>query len=170
MGDVAPPEPERITANERAFTVLVRNAMFRRVELAARRRWQALADLDAEAGSPMSVEDWSAAGESYFAEHDSVDTGPDARGPRMLVIDKSEKEWRIQQILGDPEGDHDWRITAPVDLPASDEQGELALEVTGLIRLLRPGHWRAAPPPPDVGSPPAPDARRGSTRVRRRLG
>ncbi len=30
-----PPTPERITANERAFTVLVRNAMFRRVELAA---------------------------------------------------------------------------------------------------------------------------------------
>jgi superfamily II RNA helicase len=133
--DVAPPEPENITANERAFTVLVRNAMFRRVELAARQRWQALADLDAEAGSPMSMQDWRAAGEAYFAEHDSIDTGPDARGPRMLLIDKSEKEWRVQQILGDPEGDHDWRITATVDLPASDEQGELALEVTGLIRL-----------------------------------
>jgi superfamily II RNA helicase len=133
--DVAPPEPENITSNERAFTVLVRNAMFRRVELAARQRWQALADLDAEAGSPMSTDDWRVAGEAYFAEHDSIDTGPDARGPRMLLIDRSEKEWRVQQILGDPEGDHDWRITATVDLPASDEQGELALEVTGLIRL-----------------------------------
>jgi hypothetical protein len=83
----------------------------------------------------MSVDDWRAAGEAYFAEHDSIDTGPDARGPRMLLIDKSDKEWRVQQILGDPEGDHDWRITATVDLLASDEQGELALEVTGLIRL-----------------------------------
>jgi superfamily II RNA helicase len=135
MADVAPPEPENITANERAFTVLVRNAMFRRVELVARRRWQALADLDAEAGSPMSAEDWREAGEAYFAEHDSIDTGPDARGPRMLLIDKGEKEWRVQQILGDPEGDHDWRIAATVDLPASDEQGELALEINGLIRL-----------------------------------
>ena len=36
--DVLPPTPERITANERAFTVLVRNAMFRRVELAALNR------------------------------------------------------------------------------------------------------------------------------------
>jgi superfamily II RNA helicase len=135
MADVAPPEPENITANERAFTVLVRNAMFRRVELVARRRWQALADLDAEAGSPMSAEDWREAGEAYFAEHDSIDTGPDARGPRMLLIDKGEKEWRVQQILGDPEGDHDWRIAATVDLPASDEQGELTLEINGLIRL-----------------------------------
>jgi hypothetical protein len=115
--------------------VLVRNAMFRRVELVARRRWQALADLDAEAGSPMSAEDWREAGEAYFAEHDSIDTGPDARGPRMLLIDKGEKEWRVQQILGDPEGDHDWRIAATVDLPASDEQGELTLEINGLIRL-----------------------------------
>ena len=39
--EVLPPTPENITANERAFTVLVRNALFRRVELAALRRWQA---------------------------------------------------------------------------------------------------------------------------------
>ena len=47
--DILPPVPERITANERAFTVLVRNAMFRRVELAALRRWQQLGELEAEA-------------------------------------------------------------------------------------------------------------------------
>jgi superfamily II RNA helicase len=133
--DVVPPAPENITANERAFTVLVRNALFRRVELAARRRWQALADLDSDTGSSMTVEDWRAAGEAYFSEHDSIDTGPDARGPKMLIVDKDKSEWRVQQILGDPEGDHDWRITATVDLAASDEQGELAIEITGLVQL-----------------------------------
>jgi hypothetical protein len=133
--DVVPPAPENITANERAFTVLVRNALFRRVELAARRRWQALADLDSDTGSSMTVEDWRAAGEAYFSEHDSIDTGPDARGPKMLIVDKDKGEWRVQQILGDPEGDHDWRITATVDLAASDEQGELAIEITGLVQL-----------------------------------
>jgi len=133
--DVVPPAPENITANERAFTVLVRNALFRRVELAARRRWQALADLDSDTGSSMTVEDWRAAGEAYFSEHDSIDTGPDARGPKMLIVDKDKSEWRVQQILGDPEGDHDWLITATVDLAASDEQGELAIEITGLVQL-----------------------------------
>src|SRR5699024_6702349 len=36
-----PPEqdPDRVTANERAFRVMVRNAMFRRVELAARQAY-----------------------------------------------------------------------------------------------------------------------------------
>ena len=133
--DVLPPTPERITANERAFTVLVRNAMFRRVELAALNRWERLGDLEVEAGSTMSAEDWRAALDGYFAEHDAIDTGPDARGPQMLIIEKGERSWQVQQILGDPEGDHDWRITAIVDLAASDDEGQLVLDVTGLVRL-----------------------------------
>ncbi len=133
--DVLPPAPERITANERAFTVLVRNAMFRRVELAALNRWEQLGDLEADAGSTMRAEDWRDALEDYFAAHDAIDTGPDARGPQMLIIDKGEQSWRVQQILGDPNGDHDWRITAIVDLAASDDEGQLVLDVTGLVQL-----------------------------------
>jgi hypothetical protein len=133
--DIAPPTPENITANERAFTVLVRNAMFRRVELLARRRWDELAALDAETGGSMAADDWSAVGEEYFRQHDSLDTGPDARGPRRLVLDKEPAVWRVQQILGDPDGDHDWRIVAAVDLAASDAAGELVLDGTDLVQL-----------------------------------
>ena len=133
--DVLPPVPERITANERAFTVLVRNAMFRRVELAALRRWEQLGELEAESGSSIGAEDWREALEDYFAEHDSIDIGPDARGPQMLLVEKHDRTWEVQQIVGDPEGDHDWRITATVDLVASDEEGELVLDVTGLVQL-----------------------------------
>ena len=128
--------PFRITANERAFTVLVRNALFRRVELAARRRSAELTQ-----SSSWSEQEWSDALEDYFAEHDSIDTGPDARGPRMLLVERSSVEpgrdqvWEVQQILGDPAGDHDWRITATVDLAASDDEGELVLDVTGLVQL-----------------------------------
>ncbi len=133
--DIVPPTPERITANERAFTVLVRNALFRRVELAALDRWQQLGELEAETGSTMTAEDWRDALAAYFAEHDSIDTGPDARGPQMLVVDRRETTWEVQQILGDPEGDHDWRIFATVDLRASDDEGQLVLDVTGLASL-----------------------------------
>ena len=83
----------------------------------------------------MGAEDWRAALDGYFAEHDAIDTGPDARGPQMLIIEKAERSWQVQQILGDPEGDHDWRITAIVDLAASDDEGQLVLDVTGLVRL-----------------------------------
>jgi hypothetical protein len=131
--EVRPSDPRPITANERGFRVLVRNAMFRRVELLARRRWEQLGELDAASG--MDGDAWQDAGEAYFAEHDSVGTGPDARGPHLLVVDKEPKRWLVQQIVADPENDHDWRISAEVDLVASDEAGELVLEVTGFGRF-----------------------------------
>ncbi len=120
--------PPPLTANLRAFRVLVRNAMFRRVELAARRRWDELGGLDADAG--WTAEAWQAALEPYFAEHDEVGTGPDARGPHLLVIDEAPRSWTVRQVLDDPEGNHDWAITATVDLAASDEAGVAAVTVT----------------------------------------
>ena len=131
-----PAEPKPITANERAFRVLVRNAMFRRVELAALRRWQQLGELEAETGpSGMDAEDWREALEDYFAEHDVIATGPDARGPHMLLVEREPERWLVQQIIGDPEGHHDWRIMGEVDLAASDDAGALVLTVTGLSRI-----------------------------------
>lgn len=40
-----------------------------------------------------------------------------------------------RQILDDPAGDHDWGISATVDLAASDEAGEAVVTVTGVDRL-----------------------------------
>ena len=84
--------------------------------------------------SPQT-EDWREALEEYFAAHDSIDTGPDARGPLMLVVERVGRSWQVQQILGDPDGDHDWRITATVDLDASDDEGVLLMDVTGIVQL-----------------------------------
>ena len=131
--EVTPATVATITTNVRAFRVLVRNAMFRRVELLARRAFEELDELDA--GGVMDVDEWRESAADYFAEHESVDTGPDARGPAMLLIEEQPDRWLVQQILGDPAGDHDWRIFAEVDLRASDEAGELVLEVTGVQSL-----------------------------------
>src|SRR5699024_9867520 len=59
--------PPPVTANVRAFRVLVRNAMFRRVELVARRRFTELAELDGDAG--WDFEMWADAVAPYFEEH-----------------------------------------------------------------------------------------------------
>jgi hypothetical protein len=122
-------EPRPITANERAFRVLVRNAMFRRVELAALRRWIDLGELDAAAG--WDADRWQEAIEDYFSEYDSIGIGPEARGPALLQITKEPGQWLVRQVIDDPEGDHDWAITAVVDLEASDATGEAAVTVTG---------------------------------------
>ena len=130
----APAAPAALTQNRRAFTVLVRNALFRRVELAALRRVDALSELDAGAG--WDAQRWAAALEDYFAEYDRIGTGADARNPALLHIDDSSAEpegkWRVRQVFDDPDGDRDWGITAVVDLAASDAAGEPAVAVTAV--------------------------------------
>jgi len=136
--DEAPPP---VTGSPRAFTVLVRNALFRRVWLAARRQWDQLGELDAADGWDACA--WAAAIEPYFDEHAEIGTGPDARGPALLVIDRSPDlgpdsspdRWQVRQIFEDPAGDHDWGFSAEVDLPASDEAGAAVIHVTAVGQL-----------------------------------
>jgi superfamily II RNA helicase len=125
--------PPPVTANARAFRVLVRNALFRRVELAARRRWDELAELDTDTG--WDAESWQQALEPYFDEHGEISTGADARGPHLLIIDHQPDRWVVRQILDDPAGHHDWTINAEIDLPASDEAGTAVLRVTAVGQL-----------------------------------
>ncbi len=125
--------PPAVTANVRAFRVLVRNAMFRRVSLAALRRYDLLGELDADAG--WDAARWAEALGGYFAEHDEIGTGADARGPGLLLWDEQPAAWRVRQIFDDRAGDHDWGISAEVDLAASDAEGAAVLRVTGVDRL-----------------------------------
>lgn len=125
--------PAPVTANRRAFRVLVRNAMFRRVELAALRKYDALGELDARCG--WDAERWAAAMKEYYGEHDELLTGADARGPGLLLLDEQPGTWRIRQIFDDPEGDHDWGISAEVDLATCDEAGEAVIDVLAVDRL-----------------------------------
>jgi superfamily II RNA helicase len=126
-------QPPPVTGNRRAFRVLVRNALFRRVELAALRRYDELGEMDAEAG--WDADAWADALEPYFAEHEEIGAGPDARGPGLLIIEEHPGHWSVRQILDDPAGDHDWGISAQVDLAASDEAGTAVLRVTEVGQL-----------------------------------
>jgi hypothetical protein len=125
--------PATVTSNIRAFRVLVRNALFHRVKLAALGRYDELGALDA--GSGWDSDAWAEAIEGYFEVHDEIGTGPDARGPGLLIIDERPGGWMVRQILDDPAGDHDWGISAVVDLAASDEAGAAVLRITCVGQL-----------------------------------
>jgi superfamily II RNA helicase len=153
-GGTRPARP--ITSNEKAFRVMVRNAMFRRVELASRDRYEELAALE-EANAAltepprhtlMDLASWDEALGSYYDEHDSIGTDTRARSPQLLHVEPARGEapgaaepdwehrlWLARQTIDDPEGDHDWVIEATVDLDASDEAGEPVVLTTALRRL-----------------------------------
>jgi superfamily II RNA helicase len=120
--------PPVVTSNLRAFRVLARNALFRRIELAARRDWYALGELDGESG--WDAEAWQEALAPYFAEHDEIGADSNARGPHLLRIDEGTERWTVRQVIDDPAGDHDWGISGEIDLAESDEAGIAVLRVT----------------------------------------
>ena len=153
----APPPPRPLTQQARAFRVMVRNAMWRRVDLVARDDVGGLAALEQHAAEQVEpprepVLDragWDAALEAYYAQHDTVGTDADARGPELLQVEATtgvppglpddgedggaeRRLWRVTQTLADPEGDRDWVVEAVVDLDATDAVGELVLLTTAL--------------------------------------
>ncbi|GAA1759381.1 DEAD/DEAH box helicase [Agromyces humatus] len=128
---VVPPAPPSVVTNRRAFTVLVRNELFRRVQLAALQRDDELADLDPDV-------DWPDALDRYYDEHDEIGVGPAARSPQLVAIDETDAPngvWRVEQTIDDPAGDRDWRIRAEVDLDASADEGAAVVRVTEVVRL-----------------------------------
>ena len=127
---VAPKPVASVVLNVRAFRVLVRNEMFRRVQLAAREGWDVLGELDATSG--FDADRWASAMEGYFDEYDTLDTGGDARGPALIEISEGTATWTVRQIFSDPAGDHDWGISAIVDLVESAASGCAVITVTAV--------------------------------------
>lgn len=118
-------DPTALTANRRAFTIMVRNYMFRLVQLFALEKEDRLAEL---LDYLDEVPDFGAILDDYFDEYDDIDSGPEARGPGFFRLgDTDSRAWSVRQIIKDPDGDHAYQFVATVDLDASDEAGEVRL-------------------------------------------
>nr|WP_255447697.1 DEAD/DEAH box helicase [Schumannella sp. 10F1B-5-1] len=125
---VRPPAPASVVQNRRAFTAMVRNALWRRIQLAARQA-------DDELVALGDAVDWPAGLDAYFDEHDAIGIDADARSSAMIHIDEEADVWRVRQTLADPVGDHDWILRAEVDLGESAAAGLAVVRVTAFERL-----------------------------------
>lgn len=114
---------DAVVHDRRGLTVLVRNALFRRVRLAAADDHEALGEADVDNGFPAHK--WRAALDEYYDTHEDVLIDADARSMAFLAIDESDEDsehvWHVQQTFSDPDGDHDFAIRADVDLDATQE-------------------------------------------------
>jgi hypothetical protein len=145
-----------ITANPKAFRVMVRNAMFRLIELAAHEDYDQLATR-----ADWTADQWADALDPLFVAQGDHAIGIDAsaRSAALLTILEPGAElppgthlghhgwlssadgatvettettdgsqttytvppgyWWVRQVIDDADGDHDWAITALIDLKAS---------------------------------------------------
>lgn len=129
--EVAPPEDaDEVVHDRRALTLLVRNALFSRVVLAARGKVDELGEIDADWGWRMPR--WKAALDRFYQEHDEILLDGDARSMRYLVIDEADERsrhvWHVTQIFHDSDGDSDFRITGDVKLDETQEDGEVVFD------------------------------------------
>ena len=130
--DAAPPSgADVVVADRRGMTLLVRNALFRRVSLAARERADELGELDEAWG--MGELRWRRALEAFFEAHEELLVDGDARSTAFFTIDESDElrpaaegghVWHVHQIFHDSDGDHDFGIMTDVDLDATQEESE----------------------------------------------
>jgi hypothetical protein len=99
------------------------------VQLAALEKDEELAALDPDVGWPEVLD-------RYYADHDAIGVGGASRSPSLCRIDETDEAlWRIEQVIDDPAGDHDWRIRAEVDLAESAAAGSAIVRVTEVVRL-----------------------------------
>ena len=113
-------------ADRRGVQLLVRNALFRRVKLAARNKADELGELDGAWG--MGVARWRHALDAFFEAHDELLVDADARSTAFFTIDEADEQadhvWHVHQVFHDSDGDHDFGIMADVDLDATQEESE----------------------------------------------
>ncbi|WP_454930801.1 DEAD/DEAH box helicase [Actinomyces israelii] len=132
-----------LTRNLHAFRVAVRREMFRRVELMARDDVEGLGRLDAPSG--WGEGRWDGVLARYWDEYDWIGTDTAARASSLAPLDEApdavalaaagvserliealeaagRKVWLATQVVEDPNGDHDWRLVALVDLAECDRE------------------------------------------------
>ena len=140
-GAEAAPPADVVVADRRGLTVLVRNALWRRVALAAASDCERLGELDGEWG--YGVARWREALAGYYAEFEEVLTDADARNATYFVVDydreQADHRWDVVQLFRDPEDSRDFRIAASVDLDATQDGGEVVFDAyrVGFLEDMR---------------------------------
>ena len=123
--DAAPPAADEVVRDRRGLTLLVRNALFARVRLAAFGRVDELGKLDAEWGWRAPV--WQRALDRFYEEHEEIVLDGDARSAAYYTIDEKDERsghvWHVHQVFRDSDDDRDFGIWGDVDLDATQDEG-----------------------------------------------
>ena len=120
-------DPPSVVDDPRAFRVMVRNQAFDWLNrLATKRGYDAIVAAAADPDIWGTVDDLVEVMADYWDEYDHIVMDAGARSPSRFVYDPADDQ-SVVQIIQDPDGNDEWRITAFVDIEASTEQGRAVL-------------------------------------------
>ncbi|MGC4067984.1 MAG: DUF3516 domain-containing protein [Polyangiaceae bacterium] len=119
-----------ITSDERAFTVLVRNALFSFLRSLVREDLEGAAQLVAGSEPTWNVMRFRAAFESFWPEHKAIRIDPDARAPKHLrITERTPDLFRFEQVICDTEDLNDWALFGVIDLVATRAAGHPVIKL-----------------------------------------
>ncbi len=143
-GDRVHPKVGGIADDEKQFTVLIRNQLFRLMRALACRDYVTAAEIAADASGDASGDNrdsditpawFESAMSEYYADHSAICVDVTARSPANTQIDRTNGElWKVSQVIVDPDGDNDWVIDLLIDVAASNAAGSLVMRMTGVRR------------------------------------
>ncbi|MGI6590492.1 MAG: DEAD/DEAH box helicase [Eggerthellaceae bacterium] len=126
----APGSPEAVVADRRGLTLLVRNALFARVNLAARGKTHDLGELDAD--WHWTEARWEESLDAYHEAHEEIGLDADARSWKYLAIDEADEHsahiWHVRQMFADENDERDFGIAADVLLDRTQEEGTVIFD------------------------------------------
>lgn len=145
-----PVEEIDITRDMKAFTVLIRNEVFRFVRAVALKDDEGALqplepanpdehpDLDIIPWTPVSLDN---AISPYFNDHRSLLTDRQARHPQYCMITpvNGGKGWKVRQTLCDPDDYNDWQMLFYVDRARSKEMNRPVLQLLNISAIDKEG-------------------------------
>ncbi|RZA20097.1 MAG: DUF3516 domain-containing protein, partial [Proteobacteria bacterium] len=132
-----------ITRDMRAFTVLIRNEVFRFLRaVAAKDDENALSPLEAaksEEHPDLDIIPWTPASldnaiSPYFIDHRAILTDRQARHPQYCSVTPVQggKGWKVRQTLTDPDDFNDWQMLFYIDRARSKELNRAVLQLLSI--------------------------------------
>ncbi|MBI3554985.1 MAG: DUF3516 domain-containing protein [Deltaproteobacteria bacterium] len=123
-----------VTRDKRAFTIQVRNEVFRFVRALASGDYEAAVAQVQTADTPDSLKARLA---PFYSEHARILTDTKARNPQHTSIspDETGAAWVVQQMLRDAEEHNDWVVEFRVELAASREASRPVLTLVGIRQI-----------------------------------
>lgn len=137
----APPPPRDILSDERAFRVMIRNAVWRVVQLLARQEYTQAASAVSDLGAPeldVSNHIWTPLVleqklTPYFERYDAILLDADARSAsRLFVQPWTDASPTVRQVLSDPDDDLEWSAVFRLHVDASRKAARPVLQLLSL--------------------------------------